>query len=182
MHPDALTSPNDNTVEDEHMRTLLDIPTEGHISLDETVLLFENVMQIFSNNEARERAFSDRFLTLAILGAVDKMLSLLNAAKSTYFNTNRCLSLDRKERARPPSLVCVKSTATIGRHFLNEEESDLIAREAIKALALRLGRETTNLKQWLFQKTGVNERGVFEMDEVEQMLFRIWAFVAAVRE
>jgi hypothetical protein len=175
-------SSHDNALEDELMQTLLDIPTEGCTSLDKTVLLFENVMRIFSNNKVRERALLNRTLTVNILGAGDKILSLLAAAKSTYFNTSQCPSRDRKEHAQPPSLVCVKSMATIGRHLLNEEESDLIVREAIKALALRLGRGTATLKQWLCQETSLDEEENYKMDEVEQMLFRIWAFVAALRE
>ncbi|KAI8930444.1 hypothetical protein NX059_012395 [Plenodomus lindquistii] len=180
--PNRLPNPQNDTVEEEHLRTLSEIPTAGCVSLDEIVLFYQNFIRIFSNNEVRERALSNRTLVLAILGAVDKVLSLLDAAKSTYFNTNRYSSLDREEPIQPSSLVCLKCAVTVGRHVLSEEESNLIARDIIKALALRLGREATNLKQWLYQDTGLDERNVFKTDEVEQILPQIWALIAAMRE
>jgi len=181
MAPNRLLS-HENSVKGEHMRALSDIPTEGCVSLDETVQLYQNFIRTFTSNEVREQALTDRTLALAILGAVEKILPLLNAAKFTYFNTNRYPSLDREKHAQSSSLVCAKSTVTVGRHALNEEESDLIARNVIKSLALRLGRETTNLKHWLDQNSGLGERETFKTDEVEQMLSQIWTLVAAMRE
>jgi len=170
-------------IEYEHMKILLGVPVEGFFSLEDLLLLYQNFISIFSNDMVRERCLSSKTTVSTIISATGKALSLLDAARSTYFNAEPSSPLNsEKQHLQPPGLVCVESTVSVSRNVLNKEEGDLVVRNVIKSSILRLGREVTNLKRRLYEHSGLGEQEAFEMDEVEQTLSRIWALVAAMRE
>jgi len=171
-----------DTIEYEHMKILLDIPVEGFFSLEDISLLYQNLISVFGNDKVRERYLSSETTVSTIISATGKVLSLLDAARSTYFNTKPSSPLSSEiQHVQPPGLVCIESTVSVGRNVLNKEESDLVVRHVIKSSILRLGTEVTNLKRRLYEHSGFSEQEAFKTDEVEKMLSRVWALVAAMR-
>lgn len=164
-----------------------DIPSLGLFTLEEILRYHLIVDNVLSKHEVRERLLSDDATFLGILETTNKLLIMFNAAKATYFD-RECPQSGLERNLDKSGLVCLRNSVSVGRHMLQEEDGDVIARTVIKSSVIQLGKTVTDLKGWFYQSrnrsdlAGHAERDSLEMEELENVLISIWAFVAGMRE
>ncbi|RMZ67713.1 hypothetical protein GMOD_00001676 [Pyrenophora seminiperda CCB06] len=176
-----------DSVEAKPERQLPDIPSLGSFTLEEILRYHLCVDNVLSKHEVRERSLSDSTTLLGILETTNKLLDMFNAAKATYSDRESTQSSIQRNLDRS-GLVCLKNAISIGRHTLQKEDGDVIARTVIKSSVIQLGKNVADLKGWFYQSrdrsdlAGHAGRDSPELEELENVLISIWAFVAGMRE
>lgn len=169
----------------EQLRLSSEIPVEGCFTFEEILQLYQTVISTFFNDkDARDHQGHYHENPIATITATSKIISLLDAVQITYFDTGRAAYNSESEQHGVPSadLVCIESTIRLGAQVLNKEEGNLVVRHFLKSAVARLGGEVSGLKRRIGEGRGSSEWDDTQVNRLEQMLTRIWALVAAMRE
>ncbi|USP79202.1 hypothetical protein yc1106_06476 [Curvularia clavata] len=185
MASSAFSNSHRSILGDEQLRLSSEMPVKGCFTFEEILQFYQNVISTFFNDKDSlgHRGHSHEN-PMAIIVATSKILSLLDAAQTTYFDTGRASSSPKSEQHGEISAgpICVESTVRLGAQVLNKEEGNVVVRHFLKSAVVRLGREVSGLKQRICESGGSSEWDDAKVDSLEQMLTRIWALAAAMRE
>lgn len=167
-----------------------EIAHQSCYSLEEILSFYCRTLSILRDGSVREILSSQPLTVCQILETVIKVLSLFEAALSTYSDVHdsaeevasRRQSLSAREEH---DFLCFKSTISIGRMTLGKEEDDMISMKLIETSVIRLGKEVRNLERWLNQRslgTHGHEHEYLEVRrEMQRVQARIWTAVARVK-
>ncbi|KAG9186432.1 hypothetical protein G6011_09540 [Alternaria panax] len=177
---------NTDSAEAQPQGGLPDIPTLGSFMLEQILQYYLCVNNVLGKHEVRERSLSDSTTFLGVLETTSRLLVMFNAAKATYFD-RECPQPSQERNLNRPGLVCLRNAISVGRHTLQEEDGDVIARIVIKSSVIQLGKTVADLKGWFYHSrnrsdlAGHEERDSLQKEELENVLTSIWAFVAGMK-